>query len=232
VNSFVGARTSEVTQAERSGWPRAIAIIAVCLLAMGLLFQEEVTGAFRVWLGSATYNHCFLIIPIAGYMIWQRRYEIAPMSPQPNLLILLLLPLLSLFWFGLSVIGILEGRQFVVMTIMQVTLLGVLGWPVYRRLLAPFLYLYFLLPSGEFLVPGLQDFTARFAVYGLQVVGIPVFSDGTIIEVPAGTFTVEFKGPNGETATETLTNVGPGSPGSITHPFEAVSANEIVKTSN
>ena len=52
------------------------------------------------------------------------------------------------------------------------------------------------------------------------------------IELPAGTFTVEFKGPNGETATETLTNLAKDVPGSVSHPFEAVSANEIVKTSN
>jgi serine/threonine-protein kinase len=52
------------------------------------------------------------------------------------------------------------------------------------------------------------------------------------VDLPAGTFTVEFKGPNGETATETLSNVAAGSPATVTHPFEAVSANEIVKTSN
>jgi serine/threonine-protein kinase len=52
------------------------------------------------------------------------------------------------------------------------------------------------------------------------------------VALPAGTFTIEFKGPNGETATETLSNVAAGAPGSVTHPFEAVSANEIVKTSN
>jgi hypothetical protein len=52
------------------------------------------------------------------------------------------------------------------------------------------------------------------------------------VALPAGTFTVEFKGPNGETATETISNIASGTPGSISHPFEAVSANEIVKTSN
>ena len=190
MNILVRPRTGQVTEAEGSSWPTAVGVIAVCLLAMGLIFQEEVIGAFRVWMDSATYNHCFLIIPIALYMIWQRRHEIAPLSPQPNYPVLVLVPLLSLAWFGLSVIGILEGRQFLVMTIVQVTLLGVLGWPVYKRLLAPFLYLYFLVPSGEFLVPSLQDFTARFAVLGLQVLHIPVYSDGTIIEVPAGPFTV------------------------------------------
>jgi EpsI family protein len=69
-------------------------------------------------------------------------------------------------------------------------LFGILGWPVYKRLMAPLLYLYFLVPSGEFLVPSLQDFTARFAVIGLQILGIPVFSDGTLIDVPAGSFAV------------------------------------------
>ena len=191
MNIFVGARnTASVAEAQGSGWPLAIGIIAVCMLAMGLIFQEEVIGAYRVWMGSATYNHCFLIVPIVLYMIWQRREQMASIGPQPDYRVLLIIPLLSLTWFGLSVVGILEARQFVVMTIVQATLLGVLGWPVYKRLMAPLLYLYFLVPTGEFLVPSLQDFTARFAVYGLQLLSIPVYSDGTIIEVPAGTFTV------------------------------------------
>src|SRR5258708_20571857 len=56
--------------------------------------------------------------------------------------------------------------------------------------MAPLLYLYFLVPFGEFLTPTLQDFTARFAVLGLQILGIPVYSDGILIEVPAGSFAV------------------------------------------
>ena len=52
------------------------------------------------------------------------------------------------------------------------------------------------------------------------------------VALPAGTFKVEFKGPNGEVATETINNIASGTPASISHPFEAVSANEIVKTSN
>ena len=190
MNILVGARSTRVAEAEGSGWPLAIGVIAVCMLAIGVIFQEEVVGAFRVWMGSATYNHCFLIVPIVLYMIWQRRDQMVSVAAQPNYRVLLIIPLLSLAWFGLSVVGILEARQFVVMTIVQATLLGVLGWPVYKRLMAPLLYLYFLVPAGEFLTPSLQDFTARFAVEGLKLLNIPVYSDGTIIEVPAGTFTV------------------------------------------
>jgi EpsI family protein len=45
-------------------------------------------------------------------------------------------------------------------------------------------------PSGAFLVPALQAFTAHFAVAGLHVLGIPVYSTGALIEIPAGTFAV------------------------------------------
>src|SRR6202035_267630 len=69
-------------------------------------------------------------------------------------------------------------------------LLSTLGLNAYRRLLAPLLYLYFLVPTGEFLVPILQDFTASAAVHGLTLVGVPVFSDGVLIEVSAGRFVV------------------------------------------
>src|SRR5262249_29732051 len=72
----------------------------------------------------------------------------------------------------------------------QVTALTILGWRAYRALLAPLLYLYFLVPTGYFLVPTLQDVTSWFAVGGIKLVGIPVFSDGTFIEVPSGSFVV------------------------------------------
>ena len=190
MSTSLETREARVSHAAGREWPYAIGVVVFCMVALCLVFPQEVAGAYRVWVNSATYNHCFLILPISLFMIWQRRTLFAEMAPKPEYRALLLIPVLSLAWFAASVVGVLEARQLVVMTIAQATLLGVLGWPVYRRLMAPFLYLYFLVPSGEFLVPNLQDFTAKFAVYGLQILGIPVYSDGTIIDVPAGTFAV------------------------------------------
>ncbi|HVA13674.1 MAG TPA: EpsI family protein, partial [Stellaceae bacterium] len=68
--------------------------------------------------------------------------------------------------------------------------LAVLGWRAYRAMLLPLLYLFFLVPTGYFLVPWLQGVTVWFAVAGLKLVGIPVFSDGILIDVPAGSFVV------------------------------------------
>ena len=179
-----------VPQVARSRWTYATGVVAAAFLVLCLIFRQEVVGAVRVWIGSETYNHCFLIIPIALYMIWQRRQALAAVVAKPDFRALILIVLLSLAWFAASVFGVLELRQFMVMSIVQAMLFGVLGWPVYRCLVAPFLYLYFLVPSGEYLVPALQDFTASFAVLGLQLLGIPVYSDGTVIAVPEGEFTV------------------------------------------
>jgi len=190
VNAPVEAAGVTIPHIARREWPYAIGIVTACFIALSLIFRQEAMGAFRVWIGSETYNHCFLILPIALYMIWQRRDTLAGSSPKADFRALLLIPLLSLAWFGASIFSVLEAQQFVVITIFQAMLLGILGWPVYRKLMAPFLYLYFLVPSGEFLVPALQDFTARFAVLGLQLLEIPVYSDGILIDVPSGSFVI------------------------------------------
>jgi exosortase/archaeosortase family protein len=54
----------------------------------------------------------------------------------------------------------------------------------------PLLYLYFLVPFGEFLTPRLQDVTTWFIRHGLDVLGIPAYIDGYIIDIPEGSFFV------------------------------------------
>ena len=51
---------------------------------------------------------------------------------------------------------------------------ALLGRDVARVLWFPLLFLFFMVPFGEGLVPWLQAFTARFAVALLRLVGVPV----------------------------------------------------------
>ena len=68
--------------------------------------------------------------------------------------------------------------------------LAILGWRLWWALLGPLLYLYFLVPFGEFLTPKLQDITAVFIRHGVVVLNIPAYVDGYTIEIAAGTFYV------------------------------------------
>jgi exosortase A len=165
-------------------------MIAVAGVVLAIVFQRDISGAIRVWIESTAYNHCFLILPLVGYLLWERRAVIASVSPRPSFWPLLAMPLLSIAWLVAAILDIQEARQFVFVAIFEIVLLVVLGPRLVWLLLAPFLFLFFLVPSGAFLVPSLQKITADFSIAGLQVLGIPVFSDGFMIDIPEGTFEV------------------------------------------
>jgi exosortase A len=180
-----GAQVSTV-----AGWRPALILIGLAIVVFGLGFHREATDAVGVWVASTAYNHCFLILPVVGYLLWERRSIIEASSPRPALWPLLLMPLLSAVWFLAAALDINEGRQLLVVAMFEVVLLSALGPRLYRLLLAPLLFLFFLVPSGYFLVPWLQSITADIAVAGLRLLHIPVFSDGYLIDIPEGGFEV------------------------------------------
>ena len=179
-----------VSSALAPGWGPALSLIGMASLIFGVAFRQEITGAVRVWIDSTAYNHCFLVLPLAAFLLWERRAVISAVSPRPALWPLLMMPALSAIWLLAAVLDIQEGRQLVMVAMFQVVLLVTLGPCLFRQLLAPFLFLFFLVPSGAFLVPSLQTITADIAIAGLQFLHIPVFSDGYMIEIPEGPFEI------------------------------------------
>lgn len=160
------------------------------LLVLGVLFQTEVAAAVQTWIVSTAYNHCFLVIPIVGYMIWDRRAELRGLTARPAPLLALGGIPIAAGWLVAERLGIMEGRQLMAVSFVELLFLTLLGWQSFRAIVGPLLYLYFLVPFGEFLVPRLQDITADFTRYGLQVLAIPAYIDGYTIEIAAGTFYV------------------------------------------
>ena len=172
------------------GWRPALAMIGTAALVFAAVFRQDIGGAVRVWIESTAYNHCFLILPLIGYLLWERRAVIASVSPRPSFWPLLLMPLLSTGWLLAAILDIQEARQLILVAMFEVVLLVALGPRLVWLLLAPLLFLFFLVPSGAFLVPSLQKITADMSIAGLHALGIPVFSDGFMIEIPEGTFEV------------------------------------------
>jgi exosortase A len=188
----MSAQTTAISQRGQilENFRLALPALAIGLLVILGLFNAEVVAALSVWVDSTAYNHCFLVIPIVAYLLWDRRDLLAQSIPSPN------------FWLGLSAIpvimvwmvaerlGIMEGRQLMMMTLVEILFLTVLGWRLAYQLAGPLLYLYFLVPFGAFIVPTLQDFTTSFIVHGLNLLNVPNYSDARTIEIPEGTFLV------------------------------------------
>ena len=178
---------------ETDGWRNigvTALLLALGLASLGLLFRTETVTAVMIWEASTAYNHCFLIIPIVIYILWDRRDELYGLRAEP-------LPIAALAglpaagaWLLAERLGIMEGRQLMVVAFAEVLFLSVLGWKLFRAMSGPLLYLFFLVPFGEFLTPKLQDITAVFIRYGLGLTSIPAYIDGYTIEIPEGRFYV------------------------------------------
>ena len=176
-----------LTDMWRSG---PVVAIGAGLLALGLLFNSEIVAAVSVWDSSTAYNHCFLVIPIVVYLLWDRREILrdAVASPLPVAAVAGI-PL-AFAWLVAERLGIMEGRQLVAMTFVELLFFAVLGLRLWWQLAGPLLYLYFLVPFGAFITPQLQDFTTAFVRHGLPILGIPAYIDGYVIEIPEGTFLI------------------------------------------
>jgi exosortase A len=164
-------------------WP-----IGLGLLLLGGLFHQEVTAAVQTWIDSTAYNHCFLVIPIVAYLLWDRRFELDGIAARPWRPALLLGVPLALVWLLAERLGIMEGRQLAAISFAQVLFLAVLGPRLWWAMAGPLLYLYFLVPFGAFVTPKLQDITTIMVSHGLDVLGVPAYIDGYTIEIPQGTF--------------------------------------------
>jgi exosortase A len=163
----------------------------VLLAGLGVLaaaFSAEGVAAWQVWDDSTAYNHCFLVLPIALYLAWDRRAEALaePVVPFPRAS-LLAVPCIA-GWLVAERLGIMEGRQLMVISLVEVLFLAVLGWRVFRALSAALLYLYFLVPFGAFATSTLQDWTAAFVGFGLDALAVPHVMDGFLIQIPEGVF--------------------------------------------
>ena len=160
------------------------------LILLGWAFTTEAMAAWRVWMDSTAYSHCLFVLPIALYLAWDRRGHVVGVPivalPWAGALVL---PM-GVAWLLAERLGIMEGRQLVALSIVEVLFLAVLGWRMARALAAPLLYLYFLVPFGAFLTPVLQDWTATFSIFGLEFLEIPHYADHYLIEIAAGRFYV------------------------------------------
>jgi len=168
----------------------AITGLVLGLAAFGILFNQEAAAAVRTWIDSTAYNHCFLVIPIAVYLIWDRRSDLTGLVAQPFPRAALAGIPVMIVWLAAERLGIMEGRQLMVVTLLQFLFISVLGWRLWFAMSGPLLYLFFLVPFGEFLVPKLQDVTTVFIRHGLDLLRIPAYIDGYTIEIPEGNFYV------------------------------------------
>lgn len=169
----------------RSLRPRDILAFGSVLAAFGLLYAGVLGDLVGDWSRDDNYSHGFLIVPIAGYLVWERWGALRAATRAPSVvgLVAVVLGLLLLvagtlgaemFLTRVSLLGILAGG-----------VLYVLGWRHFRILLFPLLFLVLMIPIPAILFNQiafpLQLIASRVGAAGLSALDIPVLREGNVI---------------------------------------------------
>ena len=155
------------------------------LVAFFVLYAEAFRTLIRDWTNDDNYSHGFLIIPIAVYLAWERRAELAKAPLQPSVLGLVLIVL--------SLLATIAGTLGAELFLMRAPMIGVvagavlygLGWAHLRILAFPIAFLLLMVPLpalifNQIAFP-LQLLASRTGETGLEAMHIPVLREGNII---------------------------------------------------
>jgi len=155
---------------------------------LGVCFAPVLQAMAVQWWVNPDMGHAWFVPIVSGYIVWQKRFELAAMSPQPC-------------WWGL-VLVILGGCQligatlgvelFVARTAVVEMVIGVVwflgGTAILKKLAFPLFLLFFIVPIPTIVYTRitfpLQIKASQLAEWGLDVINIPVVREGNVLELP------------------------------------------------
>ncbi|UZK70216.1 exosortase A [Sphingomonas sp. S1-29] len=171
-------------------WRRHAAFLAFAWAAILLIFARDVGDLADIYWNSTTFGHCLFILPVVGWLMWQRK-DALPAVPVAAWWPALALVALGAFgWFVGEIAGVALARHLGLVLMLQGAVVTILGPQVARALLFPIAYLLFLVPFGEAFEAPLQDVTVALLMPMLHAAGVPAVVDGVLITTPNGYFEV------------------------------------------
>jgi exosortase len=159
-----------------------------------LMFYNIAPPMVQQWYNDPNYSHGFIVPLIAGYFLYERREELmkAEVAPANAGLIIIIFGLLQLC------VGYLAFELYTMRSSFIVILAGMIlyffGAAVFRIMLLPVLYLFFMVPLPYIVYDAiafpLKQFVARYSVETLQHMGVVIIREGNILILPETTLEV------------------------------------------
>src|SRR5215831_6066715 len=168
-----------------------IVACGVLIVAIIAAYRETIVGMISIWWRSETFNHCFLIVPLAAYVAYTRRALLRSVETKPYPPGLALLAFTGLVWLAGWSASAEVVEQFAVVAMIPAVVLIAFGPRLTWSLAGPLAYLFFAVPFGEIFMDPLREFTASSIMTGLHLTGIGVVRSGLQLSTAAGDFAVE-----------------------------------------
>lgn len=170
-------------------YPLLLVVVSVVLI-WGYFFSQGIVTAFELWLSSEIYNHCALVLPGVGYLIWRQRAELLSQQMSISLVALPIVFLTVVLYLFALAGGINVLMHIATFIALPALLWSVIGNKAAKVIHLPLLFILFAIPIGDQIVPFLQDITTDMAVPLLEMSQVPVFRNGLYIDIPGGKFLV------------------------------------------
>ncbi|MDQ8021877.1 MAG: exosortase A [Moraxellaceae bacterium] len=160
------------------------------VVALLLVFHVTVLDMVRVWNESETYTHGYVILPISLWLMWRERVAIVRAGFRPGWLAFPLIGASGFVWLLGDMAGASIGTHLGLVGMLAGCIWAVIGTPAARVAWFPLVFLVFMVPAGDFLLPTLMAHTADFTVAALRLTGIPVYREGLVFVIPSGQWSV------------------------------------------
>ena len=165
----------------------AMAAAILLIASFAFLYRSVIFKLVNDWGVDENYSHGFFILPIALYLVWERRGRFVVTQPRSSLwgLIVILASLATLL------AGMLGSELFLTRVSILGTIAGIVlfvyGWQHTRVLAFPILFLLLMIPIpaiifNQIAFP-LQLLASRFGELVLSALGIPVLREGNVIQL-------------------------------------------------
>jgi exosortase A len=179
-----------VSQVLTFAWQRALIVLVLIELVLLAGYFDTARAMVEIWWRSETFNHAFLVPPIALWLIWEKRRQLAGIMPRPVPWIIVPMVVVVFGWLLGELAAVNAVTQLALVALLVLAVPLVIGWPATKRIAFPLGFLFFAVPIGEFVMPKLMDWTAMFTVMGLRASGIPVYQEGLHFVIPSGKWSV------------------------------------------
>jgi exosortase len=162
-----------------------LALLAACFLGAN---WPVISGLFRTWwISYAEMGHGFIAPPLAFYVIWLKKDELAklPLAGRPAALLAVLACAVLVAVSHLAQWVFIS--QFAMWLSLVAALVCVAGWGWVKALRFPLLLLLFTVPPPSFLYTRLtfelQLLASRLGEFGLEALGFSVLREGNVLHM-------------------------------------------------
>jgi exosortase A len=171
-------------------WRAALLRLAVLWLAIFVLYGDALRSMVLIWSRSDTFAHGFLVAPISAWLVWRQRERLR--AAVPGLMPWMALPMAAVAagWLLGEAAGANVLTQFCATALLVLAVPATLGRQAARVLAFPLLFLFFMVPMGEFMTQPMMEWTADFTVYAVAKSGVPVYREGQNFIIPSGSWSV------------------------------------------